>query len=106
MQTESNLEQMGREENVLAGVRSPEEVEQIVVMARLELYNRDLPCGADTLHKRLDEHYHLKPLPSERTIGRILVRNGLTCGRTGWYDGDDPDGLGATPTASSPGIGG
>jgi hypothetical protein len=91
MWTELNLEQMEREENAGAGVQTPEQVEQIVVMARLELYNRDLPCGATALRQRLDQHYHLRPLPSARTIGRILARNGLTHGRTGWYDGDDPD---------------
>ena len=90
MWTELDLEQMERDENACAGVQTPEQVEQIVVMARLELYNRNRPCGAEALRQRLDQHYHLRPLPSERTIGRILARNGLTHGRTGWYGGDDP----------------
>ena len=81
-----DLEQMEREENVYTGLRPPKEVEQIVVMIRLELYNRGLPCGPKSLRKRLDEHEVLKSLPSERTIARILARNGLTCGRTGWYE--------------------
>ena len=57
--------------------RPPEQVEQIVVMARLELWNRSMPCGAPALRRRLEEFYQLKPLPSVRTIGRILARNGL-----------------------------
>lgn len=55
----------------------PEEIEQIVVMARLELINKMKPFGAKALRQRLDRHYHVKPLPSERTIGRILARNNL-----------------------------
>ena len=86
-----DLEQMGRDENAYAGLRSPEEVEQIVVMVRLELYNRGLPCGSKTLRRRLDEYEALRPLPSERTIARILARNGLTCRRTGWYEGDESE---------------
>ena len=86
---ELDLERMEREEHSYAGPRPPEEVEEIVVMVRLELYNRELPCGPNALRRRLDEHFSLKPLPSERTIARILARNGLTYGRTGWYEGDD-----------------
>jgi hypothetical protein len=83
-----DLEQMAREENAWAGPRPPEEVEQIVVQVRLELYNQGLPCGPKALRKRLDEHECLKPLPSTRTIARMLARNGLTHGRTGWYEGE------------------
>ena len=85
-----DLEQMEREENSYAGLRPPEEVEEIVVMVRLELYNAGLPCGPKALRKRLDEREVLRPLPSERTIARMLARNGLTYGRTGWYEGDEP----------------
>jgi hypothetical protein len=90
MFSELDMEQMAREQNAWSGVRPPEEVEQIVVMVRLELYNRGLPCGPKALRRRLDEHYALKPLPSERTIARMLSRNGLTHARTGWYEGDEP----------------
>lgn len=79
-----DLEQMAEEENAYSPPRPPEEVEQIVVMARLALYNRGLTCGAAAIRARLAAHYHLKPLPSVRTIGRILARNGLTNGRTGF----------------------
>jgi len=91
MWSQLDLEHMEREENAYADVRSPEEVEEIVKMVRLELYNRDQLCGPRALRQRLDQHYSLKPLPSERTIARILAKNGLTNGRTGWYEGDDPE---------------
>lgn len=63
-------------------------MEQIVVTVRLELYNRGLPCGPRALRSWLDKQEHLSSLPSERTIARILSRNGLTRGRTGWYEGE------------------
>ncbi len=63
-----------------------EEIEELVVLVRLELYNRSLHCGPKAIRKRLDEFYHVSPLPSERTIARILARNGLTHRRTGWYE--------------------
>jgi len=72
-----DLEAMAEEENRYSPPRPPVEVEQIVVMARLELWNRAEPCGAPALRKRLEEFYHLRPLPSVRTIGRILARNDL-----------------------------
>ena len=81
-------DQMEQEENSSADLRPPEEMEQIVVTVRLELYNRGLPCGPKALRRRLDEREVLRPLLSERTIARILARNGLTCGRTGWYEND------------------
>jgi len=83
-----DLEQIAQEDNAFNVPRPPEEVEEIVVMTRLQLYNRGLPCGPKTLRLRLDEHEHLRPLPSERTIARILARNGLTHGRTGLYEYD------------------
>lgn len=60
------------------------EIEEIVKMVRLELYNRGLFCGAKAIKERLEE-YDINPLPSESTIGRILSRHGLTHGRTGFY---------------------
>lgn len=74
-----NLDQeaLAEEQMRYSPPRPPEEVEQIVVMARLELWNRGQPCGAAALHRRLDEFYHLPPSPSVRTIGRILARNAL-----------------------------
>ena len=83
-------------------LRSPEEVEQIVVLERLHLYNRGLPCGAAALRRHLRDHDGVQPLPSVRRIGRILTQHGLTYGRTGWYEGDEPEGRPASariPTA-------
>ena len=89
MRSQLDLEQMAAEEHAHAGPRSAEEVEELVIAVRLERYNRGLPCGAKAIRRRLAEHYSLMPLPSERTIARILSRNGLTHGRTGSYPGDD-----------------
>lgn len=66
--------------------RTKQQIEQCVIFVRLELYNRDLPCGPKAVKERLSDFYHVKPLPSERTIARILSRNGLTHGRTGLYE--------------------
>ena len=88
MWSELDLEQMEREENASAGVRSPQEVEQIVIMVRLQLYNQGQPCGPRALRQRLHDHYSLKPLPAERTLARILAKNGLTHARTGYYPSD------------------
>jgi hypothetical protein len=60
------------------------EIEQLVVMLRLHLYNRALPCGAIAIRHQFDE-LNLQPLPSESTIKRILSKNGLTHARTGFY---------------------
>jgi len=89
MWAELDLEAMAAKKDAGAGVPSAEEIEQIVVMVRLELYNRGLACGPKALRRRLGEHYAFTPLPSQRTIARILSRSGLTNGRTGFYDGED-----------------
>jgi len=64
------------------------EIEQIVVMERLHLYNRSIPCGAKAIRKLLEQE-GVRPLPSLSTIKRILSRNCLTYGRTGYYPGDE-----------------
>jgi hypothetical protein len=61
------------------------EMEQIVIMIRLHLYNRGLPCGAKAIRQQMEEACET-PLPSLSTINRILSRNALTHGRTGHYD--------------------
>jgi hypothetical protein len=71
--------------------RSREEVEEIVELERLHLYNQGHPCGPAALRRRLDLIDRIRPLPSERTIARILARRGLTHGRTGWYPGEQPE---------------
>lgn len=60
------------------------EIEEIVRMVRLNLYNRGLLCGAQAIRRKLDKQ-GVRPLPSLSTINRILSRHGLTHGRTGHY---------------------
>lgn len=85
------------EQNAYAGPPTAEELEQIVILAPLELYTRGLPCGAVAVSNGLDDLYQLKALPSTPMIGCILARQGLTDGRTGWYKGE---GLGWVPSTS------
>ena len=67
--------------------RTKHEVEEIVEFIRLSLYNRGIPCGAQAIQQQMEE-LNIKPMPSVRTIGRILARYGLTHGRTGIYPED------------------
>jgi putative transposase len=64
--------------------RTPKEIEEIVKMVRLHLYNRDLFCGAQAIQWEMEDLGE-QPLPSLRTINRILSRNDLTHRRTGRY---------------------
>ncbi|RJP56384.1 MAG: hypothetical protein C4549_06645 [Deltaproteobacteria bacterium] len=61
-------------------------------MVRLNLYNRDLFCGAQAIRREMEE-FGVMSLPSLRTINRILSRNELTHRRTGRYGGDLGDDL-------------
>jgi len=63
------------------------EIEQIVILERLHLYNRGLHCGAKAIRRQLDQE-GIQPLPSISTIKRILSRNCLTHRRTGYYPED------------------
>ena len=65
--------------------RTAKEMEQIVIMIRLHFYNRGLPCGAKAIRQQLEDDGET-PIPSVRTINRILRQNSLTHGRTGHYD--------------------
>ena len=65
--------------------RTSSEIEEIVKMVRLNLYNQDLFCGAQAILWELED-FGVKPLPSVRTINRILARNELTHRRTGRYE--------------------
>jgi putative transposase len=67
----------------------PAEIEQLIVWERLYLYNRGLPCGAYAIRQRLEQQ-EIRPLPSVRSIHRILYRYGLTHRRTGFYPDSDP----------------
>jgi transposase InsO family protein len=65
--------------------RTSGEIEEIVKMVRLHLYNNDLFCGSQAIRWELED-LNIRPLPSIRTIDRILSRNGLTHRRTGSYE--------------------
>ena len=67
--------------------RSAAEIEEIVIMVRLNLYNRDIPCGAQAIRRQLEQLHDtiVSPLPSLTRINTILRRNGLTHRRTGHY---------------------
>jgi transposase InsO family protein len=60
------------------------EIIEAVRLVRLELYNAGLLCGAQNVRWRLED-LGVDPLPSLRSIDRILVREGLTHRRTGRY---------------------
>lgn len=62
-----------------------EEIREIVCMVRLDLYNKDFPCGSEAIQREL-ENLKISPLPSLSTISRILKDYGLTHRRTGHYD--------------------
>lgn len=66
---------------------SPKEIEEIVIMERLYLYNNGLSYGAKAISKTM-KHKGIRPLPSITTINRILSRNCLTHRRTGYYPED------------------
>ncbi len=73
--------------SIVESRRSREEVEEIVVITRLELYNRGVPCGPTAIRTKMDAQC-VRPLPSTSTITRALTRRGLTHARTGLYDGE------------------
>lgn len=64
--------------------RTPAEIEKIVEMVRLNLYNKGLFCGHQVIQWEMAD-MNVWPLPSLSTIGRILRRRELTHGRTGRY---------------------
>lgn len=61
------------------------EIEETIKAIRLELYNQGMFCGAQAIAWRMEE-LEIQPVPSIRTIGRILVRGDLTYRRTGRYE--------------------
>jgi putative transposase len=63
----------------------PDAVVEAVKLARLHLYNQGLFCGAQAISWEL-EVMQVSPLPSLRTISRIVSREGLTHRRTGRYE--------------------
>lgn len=71
--------------------RSTAEIEEIVTLFRLALYNHGRPCGPKAIRREMKDS-DVVPLPSERTIARMLARHGLTHRRTGWYPGESLQG--------------
>ena len=65
--------------------RTAAEIEQIVELVRWNLYNKNVFCGSEAIRWELDD-MNVQPLPSTRTISRILHRLGLTIRRTGRYE--------------------
>lgn len=65
--------------------RVSDEMVEMVKLARLHLYNRDLFCGAQAIDWELEE-WGVQSRPSLRTINRILSREELTHRRTGRYE--------------------
>jgi putative transposase len=63
------------------------EIEQIVIMFRLHLYNNGLHYGPQAIQNEMKREA-IFPLPSISTIKRILSRNCLTHRRTGYYPED------------------
>lgn len=61
------------------------EIIEAVKLCRLHLYNQGLFCGAQAISWEL-EALQVTPLPSLRTISRIVQREGLTQRRTGRYE--------------------
>jgi putative transposase len=64
--------------------RTLAEIEKIVEMVRLNLYNKGLFCGNQAIQWEMID-MEVQPLPSLSTIGRILRRRELTHRRTGRY---------------------
>jgi putative transposase len=64
--------------------RTPAEIETIVEMVRLTLYNKGLFCGNQAIQWEMRD-MEVHPIPSLSTIGRILRRRELTHRRTGRY---------------------
>lgn len=61
------------------------DIEKVVQVVRLSQYNQGLFCGDQAIRWELED-LGVEPLPSLRTINRILSRQGLTHRRTGRYE--------------------
>jgi putative transposase len=69
---------------LLSPYRTSVEIEKIVEMVRLSLYNKGHFCGKQAIQWEMID-MEVQPLPSLSTIGRILRRRELTHRRTGRY---------------------
>lgn len=85
MLLDDNLEPIYEDWREKLPIWTKDEIDECVESTRLQLYNGGAPCGPKAIRKRLDEIDHVNPLPSERTIARILAKRRLTHGRTGYY---------------------
>ncbi len=65
--------------------RTPTEIEKIVEMVRLSLYNKGVFCGNQAIQWEMKD-MEIQPIPSLSTIGRILRRLELTRRRAGRYE--------------------
>jgi transposase InsO family protein len=65
--------------------RTAAEIEKIVELVRWSLYNKNLFCGSQAIRWEMED-MNVQPLPSIRTIDRILCRRELTHRRTGRYE--------------------
>ncbi len=63
-------------------------IEDCVVLFRLSLYDKALPCGPKAIKKYAETKHSVITWPSISTIARILKRNYLTHKRTGYYKED------------------
>jgi putative transposase len=64
--------------------KTPPDIEALITLVRLELYNEGVFCGAQAIVGVLEER-GITPIPCVRTIERIIQRNDLTHKRTGRY---------------------
>jgi len=72
---------------IYPGPLTQEELEEVIVFERLDLYNHSKPCGAKSLKRHL-QSIGVEPLPSAGKIGKTLAKQFLTHGRTGYYPED------------------
>lgn len=70
---------------LISPYRTPADIEEIVEMVRLRLYNNGLFCGKQAIQWEMTD-MEIQPIPSLSTIGRILNRRELTHRRTGHYE--------------------
>ncbi len=68
-------------------------VDQIILLARIHLYNVGRACGASALRQYLIEQEAVSQIPSISKISCVLREYGLTHGRLGWDDDVDPQRL-------------
>ena len=70
---------------ITSPTHTPAEIEEIVEIVRLSLYNKGLFCGNQAIQWEMTD-MEIQPIPSLSTIGRILNRRSLTHRRTGHYE--------------------